>query len=299
MKKIILSLLAFGAVSAHAQDAPASDDSKWSYAGLYSLSVSQTSLSNWNAGGENSVNIAGLLRQAADYDGEKWQWSNTLDANYAINYQGSTALKTGDKLELTTRLDRNINESGSWTMSLFGNFRTQFADGFKTAESTTPISRWMAPGYLTTGLGFTNKIDGFEMYLSPVTMKQTYVMDDTLAAAGAFGVDPGENIRTELGAYLNATYTRSLTETLDLTSNLNLFSNYLEDPQNIDVNWETILLLEAWSAITVSLHLHLIYDNDILVQNPDPVSGDFRSPGVQFKQVLGVGVSYAFGKYKE
>lgn len=291
-----LLLLAFLPTLAYAQDeAP----KPWSFAGLYSFSASQTTLTNWNAGGENSVTLSALFRQAADYKGERWQWSNTLDANFAINYQGSDALKTGDKLEFTTRLDRNINESGTWTASMFGNFRTQFADGFENRTATDPISRWMAPGYLTAGLGFTYKKEGLEFYMSPVTMKQTYVMDDSLSARGAFGVEAGSTLRTELGAYLNATYTKSLTENLDLTSNLNLFSNYLQDPQNIDVNWETILLLKAWSAVTVSLHLHLIYDNDIMVRNEDPITGDFTAPGTQFKQVLGVGLSYAFGKYKD
>ncbi|NVK28479.1 MAG: DUF3078 domain-containing protein, partial [Flavobacteriia bacterium] len=296
-KKLLLSLLIVP-FTVSAQEAGSTNSSKWSYAGLYSLSVSQSSLTNWNAGGENNVNVSALLRQAADYNGDLWQWNNTLDANYAINYQGSSALKTGDKLELTSRLDRNMNESGTWTASAFLNFRTQFADGFKDREATEPISRWMAPGYLTAGLGFTHKKDGLEVYLSPVTMKQTYVFDDTLSSRGEFGVDPGQNIRTEMGAYLNATYTKALTESLDLTTNLNLFSNYLEEPQNVDVNWETILLLQAWSAVKVSLHLHLIYDHDINVQNPD-AAGNFTSPGVQFKQVLGVGIGYTFGKYKE
>lgn len=273
--------------------------SNWTYAGLYSFSMSQTSLTNWNAGGENSFNVSGLIRQAADYTGAKWSWNNSFSANYALNIQGNSALKTGDNLEFTTRLDRKINESGKWSASLFANFRTQFADGFENRESTKPISTWMAPGYLTAGAGFTYKTEGLQLYMSPITTKQTYVLDDSLSAKGSFGVAAGETFRNEMGAYLNATYTRALTPTLDLTSNLNLFSNYIENPQNIDVNWETILLLQAWESITVSLHLHLIYDDDILVQSPDPISGDFTAPGTQFKSVLGVGVSYAFGKYKE
>lgn len=298
MRKQLLIALALPFLANAQETTTEAPASKWSYAGLYSFSMSQTSLTNWNAGGENNFNVSALLRQAADYKGAKWQWSNTLEANYAINYQGSNPLKTGDKLEFTSRLDRNINDEGSWTTSAYANFRTQFADGFEDRDAVEPISRFMAPGYLTAGLGFTHKKNGLEIYLSPITMKQTYVLDDSLSAKGDFGVDPGQTIRTEMGAYMNASYTKSLTETLELTSNLNLFSNYIDRPQNIDVNWETILLLKAWKAVTVSLHLHLIYDNDILVQNPDPVSGDFRSPGTQFKEVLGVGLAYSFGKYK-
>lgn len=296
MKKLF-TLLVILPLTTFAQE---EEESRWSYAGLYSFSMSQTTLSNWNAGGENSFNVSGLLRQAADYNGPVWQWNNTLDANYAINYQGNDPLKTGDKLELTSRVDRNINESGTWTASGFANFRTQFADGFANRTATQPISTWMAPGYLTAGLGFTYKKEGLQLYLSPITMKQTYVLDDSLSSVGVFGVEAGENIRTEMGAYLNATYNKALTENLDWTSNLNLFSNYLDRPQNIDVNWENILLLDAWKYLKVSLHLHLIYDHDILVANPiTPEGSDFQSPGAQFKSVLGLGLAYSFGKYAE
>ncbi|KAB2810180.1 DUF3078 domain-containing protein [Phaeocystidibacter luteus] len=298
MKKLLLSLLILPFVVT-AQDADSTKSSNWTYAGLYSFSMSQTSLTNWNAGGENSLNLSALIRQAADFENEDWTWANTFSATYAVNYQGSSALKTGDNLEYTTRLDRNINEKKTWRTSAFLNFRTQFVDGFENREATKPISTFMAPGYLTAGLGFTYKQEDFTLYVSPVTLKQTYVLDDSLSAKGAFGVDAGSTLRNEVGASLNASYTKAITPTLDVTSNLNLFSNYVENPQNIDVNWETIFLLQAWENITVSWHLHLIYDDDILVQNPDPVSGDFTSPGTQFKSVLGLGISYAFGKYKE
>lgn len=298
MRLFYVSLLALGSLTTLAQDEPA--EKKWKFGGLYSFTTTQTSLTNWNAGGTNSVNMSGLLRQSADYNGSSWQWANTLDANYAVNFQGASMIKTGDKLELTSRLDRNLHPEGNWSTSLFANFRTQFADGFKEADDVEPISRFMAPGYLTAGLGFTYKKDGLELYLSPVTMKQTYVMDDSLSADGAFGVDAGETVRTELGAYLNATYTKNLREGVDLTSNLNLFSNYLDRPQNIDVNWETLLLVKVWGPLSMSFQLHLIYDDDILVQNPLTDGGsDYQSPGLQLKEVLGVGISYAFGKYDE
>ncbi len=297
--RLFIAALTLPLVGVAQNDSSAMEYSNWTFAGLYSFSMSQTSLSNWNAGGENSLNLNGLIRQAADYEDSKWTWANTLSANYAVNWQGTDMLKTGDNLEYTTRLDRNINEASTWRTSAFLNFRTQFADGFEDSESDKPISTWMAPGYLTAGLGFTYKKDPLTLYLSPITVKQTYVLDDSLSAKGSFGVDAGERFRNEVGASLNATYTKSLSSTLDVTSNLNLFSNYVENPENIDVNWETIFLLKAWKNVTVSWHIHLIYDDDILVQAPDPVTADFTVTGTQFKSVLGVGISYAFGKYQE
>lgn len=293
MKVFILTLLTVPAILTAQEDTAKT----WTHSGMYSFAASQTTLTNWNAGGENSLNISALLRQGADYARGKWQWSNMLEANYAVSYQGSSALKTGDKLEVTTRGDRNINASGSWTASAFANFRTQFVDGFSTAEDSVPISTFMAPGYLLGGVGFTHKREFMQIYMSPATAKWTFVNDQSLADQGAFGVTPGENLRTELGAYVNVAYNRPITPNMEVMSKLDLFSNYLEDPQYVDVNWETIFMLKAYSVITVSLHLHLIYDHDILVRTPD-AEGVMTEPGAQFKQVLGVGVAYAFGKYK-
>ncbi|MCK7540534.1 MAG: hypothetical protein MZV63_61400 [Marinilabiliales bacterium] len=41
----------------------------------------------------------------------------------------------------------------------------------------------------------------FTLFLSPLTSKNTFVNDDLLSAAGAFGVEPGKKFRSELGAY--------------------------------------------------------------------------------------------------
>lgn len=285
----------------------------WTHSGLYSLSMSQTTLSNWNAGGNNSITVGALWRQSAEYNHNKFTWSNILEANFAINKQSELLVKTDDKLEFTTRVDYAVNEKKTWTGSFFGNFRTQFAKGYKNAGDADSlyISDFMAPGYATIGLGFTYKRDGFTAYLSPATSKMTFVRDQKLADLGSFGVDgadidpvtglriagTGKNFRGELGAYVNLRYTKALLPNLDVDSKLDLFSNYLDRPQNIDINWETIFLLKAYKSLTVSLHLHVIYDNDIMVQKPD-ADGNFTAPGTQFKEVLGVGLSYAFGKFK-
>ncbi len=279
----------------------------WAWSGLYNVSMTQTSLTNWAAGGNNNANVNGLIKQLAIYSKNKWVWNNLLEANFGYNFQPGQDIKTDDRLEFTTRLDREL-ASEAWRLSLFANFRTQFTDGFKDPDYVNRISAFMAPAYLTYGLGLTNaSIKGLNVYFSPIQIKQTFVLDSTLAAEGVFydinspnvGVlDNDGTYRTELGAYLDIIYKKAFSEQFEVASKLNLFSNYLDRPQNIDVNWETLFLLKVYKSITVTLALHLIYDNDVNVRDSNG-DGTANAPGTQFKQILGVGLAYSFGAFKE
>lgn len=279
----------------------------WAWSGLYSASMTQTSLTNWAAGGNNNVNVNGLIKQLGVYSKNKWVWNNLFEANFGYNFQPGRDVKTDDRLEFTTRLDRELHNE-NWRVSFFANFRTQFVDGFKDPDYVNPISKFMAPAYLTYGIGLTNtSIKGLSIYFSPVQVKQTFVLDSTLAADGVFYAIDAPNVailngggtyRTELGAYLDVIYKKAFSEQVEFTSKLNLFSNYLDRPQNIDVNWETLLLMKVYKNLSISLALHLIYDNDINVQDTNG-DGLNNAPGTQFKQILGVGLAYSFGAFKK
>lgn len=314
MKKFLPTILAFCITFiAFAQDDTTSPKGPWKWSGLYSASMTQTSLTNWAAGGNNNVNVNGLLKQIARYEKGHWTWTSLLEANFGYNFQPGLNNKTDDRIEFSTRLDRKLKDS-KWSASAFANFRSQFADGFSKPEDTVRISTWLAPAYLTYGIGATWKPrDGFSIYISPITVKQTFVVDSSLFYGNQFfdatsndAVNIAElgsgGYRTEMGAYVDIFYNKSFNENFELNSRLNLFSNYLDRPQNIDVNWETILLMKVYSYLTVSLQLQLIYDHDVNVRYAGDVpttDGAFNAPGTQFKQILGVGVAYAFGEYKD
>lgn len=315
MKKIILGILTVASLAMYGQNQLAvtaeqvGDSTRkaapWKISGLYSAAMTQTSLTNWAAGGNNNVNVTGLFKQLAVYSKNKWVWNNLLEANFGYNFQKDYNVKTDDRIEFTTRLDREL-WSEFWRLSLFANIKTQFAEGFSKPQDTVRISNFMAPAYLTYGLGLTHKAKHFSVYFSPVQVKNTFVLDDALFNGNQFFNVASPNVgtlskggmRTELGAYLDIFYKQAVNDRFEVASRLNLFSNYLDRPQNIDVNWETLLLMKVHASLTVSLQLHLIYDNDILVQNPN-TEGTFQSPGVQFKQILGVGLAYSFGEFKK
>ena len=278
----------------------------WKKGGSFLLNFSQVSLTNWNAGGLNSFSLNGAANLYANYTQGKGQWENSLDLGYGILRQGRKDnvawLKTDDKIDLFSKFGRKASKS--WFYSAIFNFKTQATPG-KNYPDPVAISRFMAPGYTLLAVGMDykpNKI--FSAFIAPLTMKNTYVLDDSLAAARSFGLDPLEtgNIRTELGGYVrlqlqlkNEDAKRKAFQNISFTSKLDLFSNYLQNPDRIDVNWENLLQLKVNQYISCTVSTHLIYDDDINITVFDDAGLPAgNGPRLQFKEVLGVGFAYTF-----
>ena len=85
-------------------------------------------------------------------------------------------------------------------------------------------------------------------------------------------------------------------ENVVFQTKLDLFSNYLNKPQNIDVSWETLLSMKVNKFISATLSTHLLYDDDIkiAVDTDDDGVTDKTGPRIQFKEVLAVGFSLIF-----
>lgn len=284
---------------------PENASEQWLIDGLYNLSIAQTTLTNWAAGGNNNFNISGVLRQRAIKQFNGWNWFNLLEANLGYNFQENLTVKTDDRLEFTTRLDKSIGAS-KWNVSLFVNFRTQFADGFRAPTDSIRISTFMAPAYLSYGIGMTNTgIKDLSVYISPIQVKQTFVLDDSLFDRNQFFDKTIPNItqfstgglRTEMGAFFEAIFKKKLQENVEIFSRLNLFSNYLDRPQNIDVNWDNIIVFKIYKYLSVNFQLQMIYDDDVLVKD---TSGDgvANAPALQLRQILGLGFAYSFSNKK-
>lgn len=231
--------------------------------------------------------------------------------------QGETGWrKTDDKLDMNSKFSHNAK--GKFYYSALGNFRTQLAPGYNYPNDSVVVSRWMAPGYLVAALGMTYKPnDVFSLFISPTTGKFTFVMAQTLADLGAFGVDPaefdpatgekiknGKNFRHEFGAYLQSRFQKDIIKNVNLLVKLDLFNNYTDkvaqNRENIDVNWETLITMKVNKYMSASIFTHVIYDHDIDLPtygfqgtNAEKVQIG-KGPKTQFKEVFGAGFSYKF-----
>lgn len=279
----------------------ASDSSNWDMGGNVGLQFTQATYTNWQAGGVNTIAGNSIFNGFANYQADsKWVWSNALTLAYGLNFQDTIFNKTDDRIELESRID--YLHSKTWSYSVLTNFRTQFRPGYENPGDIgdeLKISDFMAPGYLLLGLGATHKpSSNFVMFLSPVTAKATFVMDERLASQSAFGVDSGSSSRFEVGGYANITYKKKLWDNVDLQARIDLFSNYVEDPSLVDINSELIMFFQVNKYIKANIALAYIYDHDVkfdLDENP-ATAGVPRS---QFRQILSIGFSYDFGAGKK
>lgn len=271
----------------------------WLKGATIGASLTQTALVNWAAGGQESYSVNGYLNAFANYKKDKMAWDNMLNIGYGVLKQKSTAyfMKTDDKIDALSKL--GIEAFKNMYYAGLVSFKTQMNNGYNYPDVTTIISRFMAPAYLTVALGMDYKPDAyFSAFLAPLTGKMTFVNDDSLSLAGAFGVDVGERFRSEFGGYIRCIYSRkdftqSWLKNVALTTKVDLFSNYLHNPERVDVNWENMIVMKVNKAISVNISTHLIYDDDtkFSVLNADGIT--YRKVAkLQFKEILGVGVAF-------
>lgn len=284
---------------------------KWKLKAIYGLNGTQTSFVNWNAGGRNNVSLLGSISASANYEKKTLKWTNDFSlALGGLQYieKGSKEgmQKTDDRIDIASNLGYKLKEH--FYFSVIGGFKTQMLDGFTYPNDSVRVSTFLAPGYVSSALGIDYiKSDNFSIFTSPFAMKLTIVNDQVLANAGSFGVTAatydglgnvlkqGERLRGEFGAYVKMKYNFIIAKNIDLKSKLELFSNYLNNPQNIDVNAEALFNFKVNEWFSASLQWTLIYDDDIDIRDAD---GDI-GPRTQFKSVLGLGISYKMMNFKD
>jgi len=294
MKKILvlLSVCCF-AFSMKAQDQAVDSTLGWKYPTVLNIAVSQTSFSNWASGGENSYAINGLLLLNANYKSSMSIWTNNFVLGYGLMKQGDKEVrKTDDKIELSSKFGyKAINK---WYYSGLLQFKTQFADGFKyddAAGTKSKLSTFMSPGYLNIAIGMDyvpSKI--FSLFVGPLSGKSTFVMDQQLANAKAYGVDSAKHVRNEFGGSLKAVFNKDIMKNVNLSSKLEMFSNYIHNPQNIDIDWQILLNMKINKYLAASISLQMLYDDDIKTFDGLIEHG----AKVQFKEVFGIGLNYTF-----
>lgn len=298
----VLSCLTFGQVTdleKNLRSQSADTVAGWKKGGVFSINLAQTSLTNWAAGGQNSFAVNGFLSTFANYMKGKSAWANSLDIGYGLLKQGNTGYqKTDDKFDFLSKYGYEAFKNFYYAALL--NFKTQMAPGYKYPDITNKISDFFAPAYLLGALGLDFKpSDHFSAFIAPVTLKLTFVNDKALSDAGAFGVTPGKKSLSQFGGYIRAIYTKNdfkneVLKNVTFTSKIDLFSDYIHNPQNIVINWETLIAFKVNKFLSASINTQLAYDDKIKI--PVIRNGVVTSIGslVQFKEILGVGFSYKF-----
>jgi hypothetical protein len=305
MKKLLFFVLLTTTIAASAQKVGDTIHAgNWLISGKLSINFSQSYFSNWSAGGTSSFTPTGKFTMSADYKKNKHSWNNWLDLSLGYSlFLDVKPLKSDDKIEYITAY--NYQLSKSWYFTVMGKFASQFAKGYdyEVDSSTNYISKFMSPGYIDIGPGITYKPnDWFMVYLSPVTASWVIVNDQRLANEGAFGLTPAvtdtngvvlenaKNVRSMFGAKLMAVLSYEIVKNVNLGTKLELFSDYLDTPQNIIVNWQVLLGFKVNDWLNVDLQTTLLYDDKIMITDNDGNTG----PRVQFREMLMLSVGFSF-----
>ncbi len=264
----------------------------WKVGGFLGMNAAQGSLSNWSAGGDKfSLAINGNLGLYAFYKKDKHSWDNTLDINLAyINTTSLGTRKNDDRIDLVSKYGYKI--APKWNVGALFNFRSQMLKGysFDDDKKKTLSSNILSPAYILLSPGIEWKpVNNFSAFISPATIRWVIVRNDSLSNVGAYGVTPGKHSRTEFGAFASASYFKEINKTFSYKSRLDLYSNYLETPKNIDVYWVNMINMSLSKHLTLTYSLDMIYDDDIKL-----FGANNSSPATQIKSMLGLGLMVKF-----
>ena len=268
-------------------------DEGWKTKGIVSLLLNQSSFNNWIAGGEDSFSGTLGINYDFNYKKDDITWDNKILASYGLlqTKTADFAKKTDDRLEFNSIIGKRA--FGEWYYSYFLNFRTQFTKGYiygqdvNGKEIRTESTKFLSPGYLTTGPGiYWTKDANLKINFAPLTSKFTFVDNAYTSGVGYvdgdyFGVDANNSMRYELGFYASIYYKLAIMTNVTAENTLNAYSNYLEDPQNVDIDYSLNIIMKVNRFLSANFSFQAIYDDNA-----------FR--GFQTRQVFGLGVSFGF-----
>jgi len=256
--------------------------------GLLSLNLAQGSLSNWASGGDNfSLAVSSYFNYYYFYRKGRQYWDNSVDVN--IGYVQTTSLgsrKNDDRFDYLSKYGYKIDTTGRWYLSGLFNFRSQFFDGYTYPSSEGVFSSsFLSPAYVILSAGFDYKAsEKLSVFVSPLTSKWVIVMNNFLSKNAAYGVDSGKHSIEEIGSFVTVNYNNNFAKNVNYKGRLDLFSNYLSHPENINFYMTNQLSCKVSKYLSVIYSLDLIYDDNVRIFGPNGTS-----PALQMKSLIGVG----------
>lgn len=278
-KKFLLFLFVLFSLNLFSQKKKKDSIPRWKVHGRFAFIFNQASFSNWASGGENTV--AGNININYDFNYKKnnINWDNRIISSYGLSHISDKGYrKTDDRFEYNSLL--GVKTGKYWFLSFIFNFRTQFTKGYDyKKEPKVLVSEFMSPAYITFGPGMLwKKSDDLTMNIAPATTRYTLVND---FFSGKFGVDEGKNTAFSLGFNFAGFYKLSLLENVEMENILSLYTDYLANIGNIDVDYQINIRFVVNKHIKTHITFHTIMDDD-------------SSSRVQFRQLFGLGLNYSF-----
>ncbi len=275
----------------------------WSTKGNFAFNVGQGGSRNWAAGAQRFSLMGDVtLNYQVNKNWRKNIWENNLDLAYGlVNTSKLGFRKIDDKIDLTSMFRHSISKNNVVGIGAWFNMRSQFNDGYDyTATGKNRISGLMAPGYLTLGPGFEIRPKWFSMFVSPVASRMIVFTNEPYSfnyqggvkpdgsnetpLSWFYNVDPERKVRFELGTLVSTKFGCDVAKNVAYRSRVDVFSNYVDDPQNIDVFWNNYFELKVNNWLSANYSFDLVYDDDVKMFGPTK-----NKAATQLRSQLGVG----------
>ena len=294
-RSILFLIIFFNLINLHAQKEIKKDslETNWNLSGKFTFLGNQSSYSYWTAGGQTSVSGTIKVDYDFNYDKDGWNWDTKLITAYGLNSIGGSKFlkKTDDKLEINSLLGKKFTNNliGNWSYSSFINFKTQWTKGYRFRknsqgeEERTELTRFFSPAYLQVGVGlYWKKNKDFWINMAPFTGRliivNRYFTNNLEDNKRYFGVKKGKNSRFELGASIRSFFKFELVENVFVTNRISLYSDYLDNPANIDLDYTINTIMKVNKYLTTNLIIQFIYDHNSVKR-------------LQVREVMGIGIS--------
>lgn len=265
----------------------------WNKSGNFTFLGNQSSYSYWTAGGQTS--ISGTIKIDYDFNFENngWNWDTKVITAYGLNSIGGSKYlkKTDDRFEINSLLGKKFTNNliGNWSYSSFINFKTQWTKGYRYRknsngeEERSELTRFFSPAYLQIGIGlYWRKSKDLWVNFAPVTgrliMVNKFFTENLQDGKQYFGVNKGSNSRFELGASLRSYFKFEFIENVEISNRLSLYSDYLENSGNIDLDYTINTSMKINKHLTTNLILQFIYDDNSVKR-------------LQVREVMGIGLN--------
>ena len=265
----------------------------WTKSGNFTFLGNQSSYSYWTAGGQTS--ISGTIKIDYDFNFENngWNWDTKVITAYGLNSIGGSKYlkKTDDRFEINSLLGKKFTNNliGNWSYSSFINFKTQWTKGYRYRknsngeEERSELTRFFSPAYLQIGIGlYWRKSKDLWVNFAPVTGRliivNKFFTENLQDGKQYFGVNKGSNSRFELGASLRSYFKFEFIENVEISNRLSLYSDYLENSGNIDLDYTINTSMKINKHLTTNLILQFIYDDNSVKR-------------LQVREVMGIGLN--------
>ena len=290
----------------------------WTRSAKFDLGVNQTSLTNWAAGGYNTVTLAAGIDASANYAKDLVSWGNRLQLDYGFLWSAdkeNLLQKNKDRIYLESKLSYKTSKSSKWNYSASFDFRSQFSEGYDSYKQDPQTEKWsgtlksamMSPAYTNIALGMDwVPTPWFNVSISPLTGGFTIcTVEDLRKAYGmklreaGLDTEVGANYRSALfqfGAQMKANAKFTVNDVFSYDTQLVLFYDYLFDYKTysnfpVRINWDNKLTWQAAKFFNVSLSTWLIYNPLITIRE--------KTSRVQFKEFFAISFSYTIASKKK